>query len=1541
MKRLADYFVTCRTTFEELSGNSAVHLNKPESGNAPLVDIGVLFPMFGERPLPGFQVLETTPYGTSADCNSGVLAAETVLLCFRRCKNSLNEREIGGVDGKTESVATPLELAPITDIRLIYLDKEPVPAGYTIVEKSVSGSFPGNLNYGYGGRKVFLCVKRAPKRISLEERYHSLRPIVDVCIINTSKKERPPVGYTVLSKSTSEGNWTGSRMKLCIKRTAGIGLLDNSFLSTITEKVPSVNHADFPCPSGISLFTSPHGMKILRRHITNEPLPKTFSFLLTQDDGSRVHGTVLTFYERMDAEIAEKLESQYDKLLTSLLDTSPENVLVKRAIALRRRLLQGCSPKSYASISSSDTVLDEDDQDTADEEGGWSLGGKDKVVLYAPICICIISHLPFYRGFKEFLTMMYQLSISRSSIPIERFVGHFMSELPVPTPGGPGFVLRFGAGHGATVPVEFKLPTPRGLPLCSVNFFSPLRFLSPTNFTQLFTLLLLEKSILMHSAYLSVLTQVGETMRSLLFPFDWQFIYVPVCPRDMLGILDAPVPFFVGTSTVCIREMSLVAGVWEVDLDNDTIHCHEEKAVIDGLTVESINPMADKSEPKLPPKIRVGFVERIKTVIERFPLLEPSEGNSGPKLRTDPDLAYSIDPIVTLAQPSLDRIEKLIRDAALLVVIELVGDYREHLVPLLRRKEGTSISIDELRTIFNVEEFISSAPRANQSFLTEQVKTLAFCKFVDERTYGALSSLSQKFLFFDAAIQTSAKSKSDVEEVSTLPLQSPGLLKNEVARPSSLREYKRKSLSRSQSTSPNWSTSARNRHKALGTSPLSHTVKPTKKLGWFSRKRSARRKALKPSGSQISSDDIVQHRPNVYEEEKLLLEVLLEEADIGKSVEKKSLVVHDAGVGKDENVEALINGDPKYVYERFPRFNPALLGPNSAELGPKVIRSLEALVRDRVESVPNVSLIEQRKHLSLEKRASSFFIKGGALPASGEDDDRLKKLEDIVATAAVSDRHINRADSTTEQLEEAGVRTLEEVHRSRVQGRAALAEPVSWAQFSVMQVLGAWFCCLPRWLLEFDQPLRLTSVGLELVSTNFVLIADEASYRSLIVACSYSGNSFIADNERLLFDLMQFGGITPNALTYGFYSNSIKDHSHEKEFTAQRSWRKLRTLLKICSIFKSFVREQSAVVETSTTVNGADGGPGILPLRIIWSLTECFQCAHLILDQEVMAAWSLREDELTFKCPKCSTEILPKLSYRCYSSGMKEGSSMSEGQCEYMSPFRFRKQVELGVDSAMDPSSPLYWNLLWYFQRLKLYIPWLSGHVICGWNGKGTIDAALRKFKLGDPSLTPDRVEVGTIQKSKVRASERMDAQDASSSSRRGQSPVSARKEPLYTLWGNRAVLLSITAQLWSELPSFENSLVFSSQTTPEIVFRTLFTYLQQGKLAQAIVLFLAARKASTSTDEHDSGVLRGWEAFSSSMYLELKALSNMVVEMRQLGDEHGTKDSAAFLDEEYSTTLSKMKGIDQERSKLIAESDHAPSVAAQCFSSVFGELYP
>lgn len=42
------------------------------------------------------------------------------------------------------------------------------------------------------------------------------------------------------------------------------------------------------------------------------------------------------------------------------------------------------------------------------------------------------------------------------------------------------------------------------------------------------------------------LMAVAETITALMFPFQWQHVYVPILPASLLHFLDAPVPYLMG-----------------------------------------------------------------------------------------------------------------------------------------------------------------------------------------------------------------------------------------------------------------------------------------------------------------------------------------------------------------------------------------------------------------------------------------------------------------------------------------------------------------------------------------------------------------------------------------------------------------------------------------------------------------------------------------------------------------------------------------------------------------------------------------------------------------------------------------------------------------------------------------------------------------------------------------------------------------------------------------------------------------------------------
>lgn len=63
---------------------------------------------------------------------------------------------------------------------------------------------------------------------------------------------------------------------------------------------------------------------------------------------------------------------------------------------------------------------------------------------------------------------------------------------------------------------------------------------------------------------------VAETITALMFPFQWQHVYVPILPASLLHFLDAPVPYLMGLHSNGLDDRSKlelpqeVRGMWSL-----------------------------------------------------------------------------------------------------------------------------------------------------------------------------------------------------------------------------------------------------------------------------------------------------------------------------------------------------------------------------------------------------------------------------------------------------------------------------------------------------------------------------------------------------------------------------------------------------------------------------------------------------------------------------------------------------------------------------------------------------------------------------------------------------------------------------------------------------------------------------------------------------------------------------------------------------------------------------------------------------------------
>jgi len=84
------------------------------------------------------------------------------------------------------------------------------------------------------------------------------------------------------------------------------------------------------------------------------------------------------------------------------------------------------------------------------------------------------------------------------------------------------------------------------LPLLDYPLHTVLLMLGAHGLITLFKCAMLEQRILVKSSQYRRLMLVCECLNSLLFPFTWAHVYVPILPASMYHFLDAPVPFIMG-----------------------------------------------------------------------------------------------------------------------------------------------------------------------------------------------------------------------------------------------------------------------------------------------------------------------------------------------------------------------------------------------------------------------------------------------------------------------------------------------------------------------------------------------------------------------------------------------------------------------------------------------------------------------------------------------------------------------------------------------------------------------------------------------------------------------------------------------------------------------------------------------------------------------------------------------------------------------------------------------------------------------------------
>ncbi|KAM5137761.1 DENN domain-containing protein 5A isoform 2-T2 [Mantella aurantiaca] len=356
--------------------------------------------------------------------------------------------------------------------------------------------------------------------------------------------------------------------------------LRRTFKSKVLARYPENVEWNAFDQDAVGMLCMPKGLSFKTQADCRDP--QFHSFIITREDGSRTFGFSLTFFEEVTSkQICSAMQTLYH------MHNAEYDIIHTSATNGSTNCTEDCHDSSVSKLQRFNSY--DISRDT----------------LYVSKCICLITPMSFMTACKKVLEQLHQAVTSPQPppLPLESYIYNLLYEVPLPPAGRS---LKFSGVYGAII---CQRPSTNELPLFDFPVKEVFELLGVENVVQLFTCALLEFQILLYSQHYQRLMTVAETITGLMFPFQWQHVYVPILPASLLHFLDAPVPYLMGLHSNGLDDRSKLelpqeANLCFVDIDNHFIELPEDL-------------------PQFPNKLE--FIQEVSEVLMSFGI--PPEGN--------------------------------------------------------------------------------------------------------------------------------------------------------------------------------------------------------------------------------------------------------------------------------------------------------------------------------------------------------------------------------------------------------------------------------------------------------------------------------------------------------------------------------------------------------------------------------------------------------------------------------------------------------------------------------------------------------------------------------------------------------------------------------------------------------------------------------------------------------------------------------------------------------------------------------------------------
>ncbi|XP_065844490.1 DENN domain-containing protein 5A-like [Oscarella lobularis] len=529
--------------------------------------------------------------------------------------------------------------------------------------------------------------------------------------------------------------------------------LDRPFKPTILTRYPTDAESSFSFdPDAVRMLCLPRGV-----HFAKTPAPPSFhSFLITREDGSRLYGAALTTRE--------------------LVET--ENVI------LALETLQAMHV-----------------QETGEKPGSRAFD-RTRERLYVTQCIALLSSLPFVWPHEQYLTSLYELSASNpdmTSLPIESYIHNLLYAVPLPPPGRS---MQFFAPSGL---ITCTRPGRENLPLLDFPLRCLFEQFSVEKILLIYTCLLLEHQILFVADEYQLLMTTAESLTALMFPFTWQHVYVPILPKSLYDILDAPVPFVMGYLLIEDEPLPPVSGdVVFVDINKgevrgptaddfpelpNIVKLREKlQEILDEFRFESPETLSPKRKvlspikeeemtavralnPQLQKMLKLAKKAGIETSVSHLLSSNEEEDKEEefPLKETEED---EVENVPRKRQRDVNFNES-IRDVFLRHVVQMFSHYEKFVILPKTDNYDDWLTGREHVENFDKAAFLSDQPERHLPFLSSFLETQAFASFIDTKIIAKWDGPDASISFFDSKINAEQRKRSSAVQSASEDLSSP------------------------------------------------------------------------------------------------------------------------------------------------------------------------------------------------------------------------------------------------------------------------------------------------------------------------------------------------------------------------------------------------------------------------------------------------------------------------------------------------------------------------------------------------------------------------------------------------------------------------------------------------------------------------------------------------------------------------------------------------------------------------------------------------